>query len=541
MGSFKINYKNIIFILAIILASNGKVSAVEQESISILSQNDPNYASNLNQKDVELKIKDDNKLKINVTEPVKQLDGQLFKSKEEMMSQYFQVQKKMDIEDIKVLWESTVDRNPVIKFALKKLAMPAEQRRVHSSRMAKTVGTLISGVSILPGLLGADSFTSSVSSAGGSLANRIISSKDMPKELPLTDTELIHLARLVEELQDKMIKNYYKYKSDLESLKTARQEVLKQNIVYSVAVRAKDPLSIMTAKVMYDNAIKDELLLKQEVKARRLDLERLAGTDTLNNLKLGKIILSDTKEKPVSALAPIPTLPSLPSMKTSIYSDKSVKELAQEAGSELSEDKNEMISDLNILWNAAVERNETIRFALLKLSNPDGKVEKTSAVKKILSPLAGVASVVGVGASDPITATSALFGGTMLNSLLSSDNSGLNSHLSKVTDTDLVLLAQETDNLQQKLVNLYCNYNGALTNLKFVDQVLDSRKKYYESLKVSSPGLKSVADVFYKESIADQYKARQNVLTSRVELEQFVGNEALISVDKNIKQRLSMQ
>ena len=34
-----------------------------------------------------------------------------------MMKEYFLIQKKMDIEDIKLLWESSVERNPVIKFA----------------------------------------------------------------------------------------------------------------------------------------------------------------------------------------------------------------------------------------------------------------------------------------------------------------------------------------------------------------------------------------------------------------------------------------
>ncbi|HBG49296.1 MAG TPA: hypothetical protein DDW90_07305 [Cyanobacteria bacterium UBA9971] len=526
------NLKIIIFLLMILIFTTGKVFANEGESTNVISQNE-----------VELNIKNDNKLKINVTEPVKQIDGKLFKSKEEMMSQYFQIQKKMDVADIKVLWESTIDRNPIIKFALKKLAMPAEQRRVHSSIMAKTVGTLISGAAILPGLLGADPLTSSVSSASGTIANRVIASNKMPKQMPLTDTELIHLARLVEDLQDRMIKNYYEYKSDLEALKIARQEVLKQKMAYSVAIRANEPIAIMTAKVMYDNALKDEMSLMREVKTHRLELERLAGSDTLNNLMLGKILISDVKEKPISLLPPLPdlqVLPSLSRLNTSIYLDKSVNELAQEAGSELKDDKSSMLSDLNILWNAAVERNETIRFAILKLSNPDGKVEKTSSVKKILSPLTSVASMIGAGVGDPVAATSAVIGGGMLNSLLSSDNAELNAHLAKVTDSDLVLLAQETDNLQNKLVNLYCDYMGALADLNYVDQVLNNRKNYYESIQKKSSDLKAVANVFYNESISDQYKARQKVLNTRVALEQFVGNEALISVDKSIKQRLSM-
>ena len=76
--------------------------------------------------------------------------------------------------------------------------------------------------------------------------------------------------------------------------------------------------------------------------------------------------------------------------------------------------------------------------------------------------------------------------------------------------------------------------------MNFSDQVLKNRKKYYESVQKNSPDLKAVADVFYRESIADQYKSRQKVLSARISLEQFVGNEALISVDKSLKQRLSV-
>jgi hypothetical protein len=485
--------------------------------------------------DVELKIEDSGKLKINVTEPVKKLDTQVFKSKEEMMSQYFQVQKKMDVDDIKVLWESTVERNPVIKFALRKLSTPAEQRRVHSSLMAKSVSALISGVSILPGLLGADSIISSASTTTGSVANKLIASKNSPKELPLTDTELIHLARLVEELQNRIIKTYYEYKSNLEALKLAHTESIKQNIAYTVALRAKNDLSIITTKALYESALKDELKLKQQVKANRLELERLAGADPINNLKLGKIILDGSEVKPEKPES------KLSKLNDNIYLNKSVAELATEAGSELQDDRDAMLGDLSILWNAAVERSETIRFAIMKLSNPDGKVDKSASVKKILSPLTGVASIVGLGASDPITATSAMFSGTFLNSLLSMDNEAFNAHLSRVSDADLVLLAQETDNLQQKLVTLYFNYITAVDDLKFADKIVSDRQKSYEKVQKLEPDLKNVANVFYKESLADQYKARQTVLTTRVALEQFVGDEAINSLDKNIQERITMK
>lgn len=214
------------------------------------------------------------------------------------------------------------------------------------------------------------------------------------------------------------------------------------------------------------------------------------------------------------------------------------KKIADELKGDLEEEKPEFLEDLKILWEAAIERSETIRFAILKLSNPNGDQEKKSVVKKILSPLASVTPFVGAGSPDPITAGSAVLGGTMLGSLLS-DNSALNNHLSKVTDTDLVLLAQEIDNLQQKLVILYYNYLNAVERLEMSDRLLSNRYNYYQKVQKSQPEIISVADVFYREAIDTQYKARQEVLTSRAALEQFVGTDALNNVDKNIKARLA--
>ena len=494
--------------------------------------------------EVELNIKDENKLKINVSKPIQKIDSQAFSSKEEMMQEYFQLQKGMDSEDIQVLWSSTVDRNPVIKFALKKLASPPDQRKAHSSLMVKTVSALISGASILPGLLGADSITSSATSAGGTIAKRALASTQMPKNIPLTDTELIHLARLVEDLQDRIIKNYYQYRNDLEALKMAHQEVVKQNIAYSVALRANDKLEIMATKVLYDNALKDEMNLKRDVKIHMLELERLAGTDAMNTLRLGKIVIADNVSEEKGMPLPEEQAKKLPKMteyNTGSYVDVSVCDLAKETSSELQDEMKDMLSDLSILWGAAIERSETIKFAILKLSNPDGKVEKTSAVKRILSPLAGVASVVGLGMGDPVTASGAIFSGNFLNSFLAEDNAKFNARLSKVTDTDLVLLAQETDNLQQKLVTLYCAYTGALLELDFANKIVQSRKEHFDTAVKSSDEYKSIADVFYKEAVANQYRARQNVLSARLALEQFVGNEAIVSIDKNIQKRLSMK
>jgi hypothetical protein len=238
---------------------------------------------------INLEVNSQEKPSIKVSEPPKKIDNEIFVSDQERIQHAFEVQKKMDVNDITILWESTVERNAVIKFALKKLAMPAEQRRVHSSLMAKSVSALINGVSILPNFLGADSITSSASMAGGSLASRVVNSKTFPKELPLTDTELIQLASLVESLQDKLIKNYYDYKSSIEALKVCRQNLLLQNKNYSEALKSGNQLSVIASSALYDKDLINELRIKQQIKQSRLELERLAGTDAVDKLTLTQV------------------------------------------------------------------------------------------------------------------------------------------------------------------------------------------------------------------------------------------------------------
>ncbi len=237
---------------------------------------------------IDLNLNNTEKHEINVSNKGKKIDGKFIEN-EKSLKEAFVIQKKKDVEDIKILWESTVSRNSIIKFALKKLAMPPEQRRLHSSLMARTVSTLINGVSFLPSAFGADSALSTASFATGSLANRVIQKKTMPKEMPLTDTELIQLAGLIEDLQDKLINNYYEYKSSIEALRDCRKKLLVHNRNYSNALKSKDDVSIIVTSAMYDKQKMQEIRLVQKIKNYRIELERLAGAEVVSNLNLSKV------------------------------------------------------------------------------------------------------------------------------------------------------------------------------------------------------------------------------------------------------------
>ncbi len=207
-------------------------------------------------------------------------------SDEQVMQELIKRQKEKDLEDIENLWQGTVENNQVIGFALKKLATPESQRRIHSSLMAKTLNAVIAGASFAPMMMGSDYMVQSSAFAAGRLAQNLINRKNIPQEIPLTDTELIELAGLIENLQDKIIDAYYNYKSSLTQLKETREKLLLYNKNYSKALDTNDLLEITISSSLYDNMALEEFYYMQNAKKYHLELQRLAGKKVVDNLNL---------------------------------------------------------------------------------------------------------------------------------------------------------------------------------------------------------------------------------------------------------------
>ncbi len=207
-------------------------------------------------------------------------------SDKEIMDEIIRLQKEKDLEDIDKLWKGTVENNQVIGFALKKLSTPESQRRIHSSLMAKTLSAIVSGASLAPALVGADYMLQSGSYAVGRLAQNLINRKNIPQEVPLTDTELIELAGLVENLQDKIINAYYNYKNSLSQLKEVRARELLYSKNYAKAMDDEDFLEIAISSALYKDMEMEENKYLQMAKKYHLELQRLAGKKVVDGLNL---------------------------------------------------------------------------------------------------------------------------------------------------------------------------------------------------------------------------------------------------------------
>lgn len=225
---------------------------------------------------------------------VQNLKGSLFVDDTLEAQKQINEQQQADMQDIENLWNATVSNNPAISFCLKKLSIPATQRRIHSSLMAKSMSAIISGAALLPSFLGMNYGVQSGTYAAGRLANNLINKENNDKlqNPSLTDTEAIELASLIENLQDEIIVDYYKYKGSLIKLKKCREQLLLANKNYSEALDGGDSLNITITSSQYEQELIEEYKLKQEAKKYRLALQRLAGKKVVDELNVIQIDLT---------------------------------------------------------------------------------------------------------------------------------------------------------------------------------------------------------------------------------------------------------
>lgn len=203
------------------------------------------------------------------------------------------------------------------------------------------------------------------------------------------------------------------------------------------------------------------------------------------------------------------------------------------------------LSDIALLWQTAVERSGTIRFAIEKLSrkNAAGDVPKAEGfTNRMLKSLARVGGVAGT----VVTGTPAgLVGGSMVEQML--QKSPTTSALTHVTDADMLLLAKEVETLQSTLIERYYDYRHhktEWTSARASQQELDRYLSLLPSPKKGGaasnrwdpmvPLIESMRTSM-DDTVDDAHRGYQS---SRQALSLLVGAEALDSLE-DVKQHVS--
>ena len=218
------------------------------------------------------------------------------------------------------------------------------------------------------------------------------------------------------------------------------------------------------------------------------------------------------------------------------YADLSLKRMSSEIASELSLEEKDMVADLSLLWRGAATQSDTINFALYKLANPDADKPDEKSVKKVLTTIASMSTMVGAGMGNPMLAAGSLIGGNVLG-IMSQDTKALNYKYTKVTDADMIILVRKIEDLQQRAVDLYYDYMTARKQLEMLDKLVAQRKKNYELAQDASREIILVTDAYYRTSLDMQSKVKSEYMAKRAALEQFVGNEVFVQFEKELAAR----
>lgn len=218
------------------------------------------------------------------------------------------------------------------------------------------------------------------------------------------------------------------------------------------------------------------------------------------------------------------------------YADLSIKKMSKEISTELELLQNDMMEDLTLLWQGAASKSDVINFALYKLANPDENKPNEKSVKKVLTTIAGMSTLVGAGMGNPLLASGALIGGNMLG-IMTQDTKALNYKYTRVTDADMIILVRKIEDLQQKTVNLYYDYMTSREKLEMLTKMTEQRKKNYELSQDMPREVILVTDAYYRTALDNQKKANADFYSKRAALEQFVGNDIFKQFETNLKER----
>lgn len=219
------------------------------------------------------------------------------------------------------------------------------------------------------------------------------------------------------------------------------------------------------------------------------------------------------------------------------YADLSIKSMAMEISKSIEMDYNEMLEDLSLLWQGAAMKSDTIKFAIYKLSNPDKDKPDESAIKKVLTTIAGMSTFLGAGTGNPILASAALIGGNTLG-IMSQDNKALNYKYTQVTDADMIILVRKVDELQQKVVDAYYDYMTARLLYDMTSKMVKEKEINYKRSLSQKKEVVLVTDTYYRNAIDEQVKARGNFFEKRSQLEQLVGNDIFRQFEEVVDNRM---
>ncbi|MEB3206902.1 MAG: hypothetical protein VKK59_06110 [Vampirovibrionales bacterium] len=206
---------------------------------------------------------------------------------------------------------------------------------------------------------------------------------------------------------------------------------------------------------------------------------------------------------------------------------------------QLRDDEEAHLKAITFIWQAAVERSDTIRYAIDQLSNRDpmqsGKTDSGEFSKKLLRTLGQLGGTAGtILTGSPV----GMVGSQMVNELVGSTAQDARNARLKITDTDMLFLARAVSSLQEDVIEAYETWQGAIVRLALAQDARRAIGRYASSAEASLPnGFDVIVDSLLQTQAQQVNQAQSDVQQARNTLLLIAGSEALSMLDALSKEQ----
>lgn len=196
------------------------------------------------------------------------------------ISKLLTIEKEEMLEHVQILWAGAALRSETIKFALYKLSNP-DADKPDDGIIKKIIRPLSTASSIAGAGLG-DPFSATAALVSGHFLNALsFNDKDLNyKYTKVTDADMIVLITKVDNMQKKVVDQYFDYMTTYNMLRMTESNLKKRMERYNSGLY-KTEEQLLVADAYYRNAVDNKAKLELEFLENRAALEQLVGLEAL--------------------------------------------------------------------------------------------------------------------------------------------------------------------------------------------------------------------------------------------------------------------
>ena len=185
------------------------------------------------------------------------------------------------LSDLRVLWQYAVENSETIKFAIYKLSNPKGDLKNADESKVKKLLKPIAGITPFVAATAGNAVAAGSSIIGGTFLNDILNEDKYNKRLEkVTDADLVILAKAIEELQNKLVTNYYEYVTAKKILAYADINLQNRKQLCDVLGDASDE-TIVIADAFYREALARQKQAQDSLLLKRAALEQIVGNEAI--------------------------------------------------------------------------------------------------------------------------------------------------------------------------------------------------------------------------------------------------------------------